>query len=193
MAKGEFKGVEVLTPIFRAAWVYLNTPDNPANGNEPQYRVEMLFSKSTDLSVLKAAANQAATNEWGPDKSKWPAFKYPVFKEQSSKKKNGVLPEGYEEGAYILNAKSKEKPPVVGPDCEYLSDPESEIYSGMYAMAKVVFVPYTYMGNGITCYLKSVQKVRDGKRLFGKNNDPKNDFVPITASDAVGSTDDFGI
>jgi hypothetical protein len=90
------------------------------------------------------------------------------FKDQGTAFRKGEtekLPDGYEAGAIYLEAKTYNPPGVVGPKLERLD--EADLYSGCYARAKVVFKAYQYKGDGITCYLQHVQKVKDGESLAG--------------------------
>lgn len=179
-------GVKIMTPKFRLNWPYLLKPyTNPRQPDkEPQYRCTMLFAKDEDLSGLKKAVKAAATEAWGPDKTKWPKIKSTPFKDQGSatfQRDDGqhVLREGYEKGAIMIEAKSKQPPGVIDQQKNHILD-ESEIYSGCYCRAIVVIKAYNFQGNcGITCYLQHIQKMADGDSLSGRTK-PEDEFSAIS-------------
>lgn len=168
------KGVKVVTPVFRANWINVFKPrESMEAGKKPQYSVTCLFKKGENLDVLKEAANKAIIEAWGADKTKWPKEMKLPFKDQGVALKTRddgteYLPNGYEKGAVYFEAKTVNKPGVVDANAQPILD-ETELYSGCYMRASVVFKAYDYLGKkGITVYLQNLQKVKDGESLAGK-------------------------
>jgi hypothetical protein len=77
-----------------------------------------------------------------------------------------------EEDKFVLKANTKFQPQVLIKDYaarevrEITEDEVDEIYSGMYGSAVIKIKPYSYSGQkGVSCYLSSVLKTRDGDPL----------------------------
>lgn len=69
--------------------------------------------------------------------------------------------------AWFLNATSQYAPGVVDANKEYITD-HSQLYSGCYGRASIVFYAYNNRGNkGIACGLRNLQKLEDGEKLGG--------------------------
>lgn len=168
----------VVTPKFRVSYASVFKPrKNELNGND-EYSVVALFPKGADLSGLKAAANEAVSKKFGPDKTKWPTNLRNPFRDQAERAKNGILPTGYEAGAYYLNLKSSQRPGVVDSNVQPILD-EAEFYSGCYAKASISAYAYSNKGNnGVSFSLVNLQKVGDGDTLGGRTR-PEEDFKPI--------------
>jgi hypothetical protein len=163
-----------------------------------EYAVVAVFPKGTDLSALKAAAQEACVDKWGADPKKWPKnLKNPFRKHEERKdEETGAMPEGYEEGGIFINLKSeKNKPQVVGPDKVEIRD-ESEVYPGCWLRASVNAYAYQHAsGNaGVSFGLGNIQKVKDGDPL-GNRTRAQDDFEPIAGTSAnglaAGSADDL--
>ena len=178
---------DVLTPTFRASYLNVFEPRSAEPGNpnaKKDYGVEMWFrvkdtpeslaagEKCVNIQDLVAAANAAATERWGVDKTKWPKFKYPVFKKGEDRTgKGGPIP-----GVVIVRAKRAEsfgRPIVVDQNVKDIID-KNQVYSGCYMMAKLhAFAwppagkPSTF-GNGVSFTLDMLQLDHDGEPLGNK-------------------------
>ncbi len=121
---------------------------------------------------LKQAYRNACIDKWGPDKAKWPKFKYgfsDVFKDGDEiKNAEGEPYSGYE-GKIIVKAKSSEKyPPKVFDRSGQPSKDESLVYGGCYVQAKIIARPYDFAGNrGVSFKLYEVIFREDGERFGG--------------------------
>ncbi|UOF83059.1 hypothetical protein [Caudoviricetes sp.] len=168
----------VTTPKFRVSYpAVFKARTNDLNGKD-EYGLVALFPKDADLSVLKAAAQEAIEKKWGKDKSKWPSNRRNPFRDQKEKEKDGRLPLGHEEGAIFINLKSQQRPGVVDQSLSPILD-ELEFYSGCWARASVRAYAYDQKGNkGVSFGLINVQKVSDGDPLGGRSR-PEDDFTPI--------------
>lgn len=83
---------------------------------------------------------------------------------------DGRKPKGGEygpecKGHYVLSAKSKSKPLVIGRDKLPITD-EDEVYPGTWARVSIGFGVYNNSGNrGITCFLNGVKSYATGERF----------------------------
>lgn len=183
-----------LTPYFRVSFPNVFKPKrNDFNGKD-EYSLVALFPKGADLSVLKAAAQEAITKKWGADKSKWPSNLRTPFRDQAERAKNVdgkmILPSGHEEGAIFMNLKSTQRPGLIDKDKQEIID-EADFYSGCWARASVNAFAYDQKGNrGVTFGLMNLQKVKDDAPL-GKRTRAEDDFSPVESSTASTSSDLF--
>jgi hypothetical protein len=78
-------------------------------------------------------------------------------------------------GAYFVNTNSKTAPQIIDLAKNPITD-TTQVYSGCYIRASIVFYPFNTNGNrGVACGLGNIQKVRDGEPLGGRMN-AKEDF-----------------
>lgn len=181
------------TPTFRVSYPNVfKAKKNDLNGKD-EFSVVALFKKGEDLSALKAAAQKAIVDKWGPDKAKWPTNLRSPFRDQAERAKEvdgkRILPAGHEEGAIFLNLKSSQRPGVVDQNVQDIID-ESQFYAGCFARASVNAYAYDQKGNrGVSFGLGNIQKVKDGDPL-GNRAKPEQDFAPIQveAGEASAST-----
>lgn len=156
----------VLTPEFRVSFPYVFQPSkNLQDPTKPgKYSLTMLFTEKTDLTALKKAVADVMTQQFGPDKTKWPKIRMP-FRDQSEKADRF---QGYTPGAMFITATSKDRPGVVDAKVAPIIDP-SAFYAGCYARATVNAYYYDQAGNkGVAFGLANVQKTRDGDSLGGR-------------------------
>ena len=188
----------VNTPHFRVSYPNVFKPKRNDLSGKDEYGLVALFKKGEDLSKLKAAAQKAITDKWGPDKNKWPANLRSPFRDQAERAKDvdgkRILPAGHEEGAIFINLKSAQRPGVVDQNVEQIID-ESQFYAGCYAIASVNAYAYDQKGNrGVSFGLGNVQKVKDGEPL-GNRARPEQEFAPIQTAEggatAATATDLF--
>lgn len=171
----------VLTPEFRASFVFLFQPRRANDQAEPKYSVSMLFAKNADISALQKAATAAVTAKWGdklPKKLKSP------FLNQGD-----YALEGYESGNVLIRASSIQKPGIVDKLVQPILD-ASEVYSGCFGRASVRAFAYEVSGNcGVSFGLQNFQKLRDGDPIGGRSR-PEDDFTPVTDGAAGGGSPD---
>ena len=184
------KPTRIITPKFRANWVFLFEPRAPQEtGKKPRYSVTMLFDKNTDLKPIKAAIAAALKEEYGEDSKKWPKMSFLPLKDQATAVRTNdqneeYLPPGYEPGSFFMQANSYSPPGVIGPDKQTIIDPNA-VYSGCYMRASVVFKAFEVSGKkGVTCYLQNVQKIADGERLGGRV-EAEDEFSAIESTDVT--------
>ena len=178
----------VMTPRFRVSFPNVFRPGKVMEqGQTPKFNVTMLFPKGTDLTPLKNAVIECLTEQFGPDRTKWPKVRVP-FRDQGEK-----TFEGYEAGATFINATSNNKPGLVDHNRVDILD-EHEFYPGCYARATVRPFYYDKRGNkGVAFGLQNIQKLGDGEPLGGRSK-PQDDFEAVPAeggNGAAGSVDDI--
>jgi len=182
MAKKEFTGVNVTTPLCRLSFpaVFETKPD--LNDKE-QYSVVMLFDKKTaDLSKLKAALVQAAKNEFGPDVDLKTLDMKRIIDGDTKDREE-------QKGQWVVRSKTSiSQPGVVDANLNKILDP-SEIYSGVYALVNVTAKAYTKPKLGVTFYLNHVQKVKDGEPLAGGGPAAETVFDALDIQEDAGPGD----
>ena len=149
-----------ILPIGRASYISVLNPKADAKGTL-KYSTDILWSKDTDLSGLKAVLEKAAKEKWGA--------KAPKNVTSFIKDGGGVRPKTGEpyapeyHGHYFITIKIKRRPGVVDSQMQPIIN-DSDPYGGCYIRARVL--PYAYEidnSKGVTLYLQNIQKVKDGE------------------------------
>lgn len=170
---------KVTTPEFRVSFPSVFQPTS-FEGQDPKYKVNMLFPKSTDLSAMKALAKKAVEDKW-PDKTKRPANLRSPFRDGDTEKPDW---DGYQDMIFV-SATSKMKPGVVDQNVQPILS-EDEFYAGCWARATVTAFAYSKAGNaGVAFGLQNIQKVRDDEEFSGRSK-AEDDFSPIDAGPGEG-------
>lgn len=176
--KMDIQEKKVITPKFRVSFPNVFKAKS-FKDQEAKYSTVMLFSKKTDLSAMKKAAENAAIEKWGP-KDQWPKKK--VIKKDKSVKYVSLIKmpfrdgdieradkEGYE-GHIFVNASSKKQPGLVDEDRQAIIN-EEDFYAGCYARAELIAFAYDNSGNmGVSFSLQNIQKMGDGEAFSGRRN-----------------------
>lgn len=146
-----------------------------------QFSIVLLFSKTDDLSKLRAAARKAAEKKWGqkiPSKLKSP------FRNGSEAKPDDPI----FRGKIFITARSKDRPGIVDQHAQPILEP-MDFYSGCKCRASLYAHAYDTKGNkGVTFMLNNLQKVADGTRLSGRKS-AEEEFDDIGEDDEEGSDD----
>jgi len=182
-----------MTPEFRASFPHVFKAHTGFEGQEAKFSIVMLFPKKTDLSALKKAAFNAATEEWGA-KEKWPKGLRMPFRDGDEKPDL----QGYEDTIFVT-ASSKQRPGVVGPSLNTITEEDQAFYAGCYARATLIAFAYNKAGNrGVSFSLQNIQKLRDGEPFSGRKkaedefetvedgSDEPNAYGVESAQDAMG-------
>ena len=174
MAKKQFTGVSVTTPICRLAFpaLFEKRPKfGQTDASTGEYSVTMIFDKEADLSKLKNALIQAARNEFGAQVD--------LTKLDLKRIRDGNTMDRDEfKGKWVVRAKtSKIQPGVVDAKLNKIIDP-SEIYGGVYAHVALTAKAYELPQKGVTFYLNHVQKVKDGE-AFATGVQAKDVFAEL--------------
>lgn len=178
--------MEVITPKFRGAFVNVFKARLNKLSDKEEYSIVALFDKKADLTELKKAEEEAIIERWGAKKEKWPANLRRAIRAQSERAKEvdgkKIFPDGYTDGAFFLNLKSKERPRVVNNQVKPILD-DTECYSGAYYRATVRPYTYDHAGNrGVAFGLGNLQKMADGDPLTGRPS-PEESFTAVEVED----------
>lgn len=172
----------MITPDFRAAYCGLfraSAPKDNPNGAK-KYSVRALFPANTDLSALKQAAAQAASEKWGNNIPK--ALRSPF-------RTNGEIDnpiEGIPEDWIVMTFSANEdrRPGIVDANLQDIID-EKECYSGAWYRAQVRPYAYENAGNkGVSFGLQNIQKLRDDEPLGAGNRPANKVFTAVSGGDA---------
>ena len=185
----------VYTPRFRVSYPTVFEPRLNKLSKKMEYSVQALFKKGEDLSALKEITREALENQFGQDPSTWPKGLRSPYVDQGTKAKTvegqQVLPDGYEDGAIMVNLKSTKKPGLVNEQAKPFMD-QSEFYGGCYAIATVNAKAYDVGDSrGVAIYLNNIQKVADGEP-FGSRTLPEQDFKPVEPGGGQDSAEGGG-
>ncbi len=176
----------VITPECTISFPRLFKAEPGPQGGEPKYSAAFVFDPGADVSALKTAANIAGIEKFGEEGFRDlvknnPAFKIPFRTDIGNK--------GYPEGSMFFNATTKNRPGVVGPDVQEISDP-GVVYAGCRVKASVTAFGFDNVSKGIAFALNNVQFLRDGERLDG--GVPASEEFDAEMSDTPASLSDVG-
>jgi hypothetical protein len=176
--------MKIVTGKVRFSYANVFEPQS-VNGSEPKYSVSLIIPKSDKKTLDKINKAIEVAKKEGVSKlgGKIPAnLKTPL--------RDGDLDRPDDEAysnSYFINANSKVKPGIVDKDLQAIMDP-TELYSGCYGRASIVFYAYNANGNkGIAAGLQNLQKLEDGEPLGGISR-PEDDFEAVDddAEDILG-------
>lgn len=203
--KQKFKGVKLLTEEGRVSFPAVFKPvpkyqKSAADGIENQeYKVTLLFSKSTDMNGFKKACADALNEVFG-SKDKWPKDIMFPFKDQAEEierlQDKGKDYSHLEVGALMASFKTNAKngaPAVAGPDGKVIPDTDANtVYGGCYGRVKCqLVVNQVKTGKNtntyVTAYLSGLQKTKDGNSFGGREN-ASDMFEPVTFDATEGNS-----
>lgn len=153
----------VVTPECTISFPRLYTAEPGPQGGDPKYSAAFVFDPGADVSALRTALNIAGIEKFGEEEFRNLVKNNPAFKTPF---RTDVAGKGYPEGSMFFNCTSKNRPGVVGPDRQEISDP-SVVYAGCRVKALVTAYGYNNVAKGVSFGLEGVQFLRDGQRLDG--------------------------
>lgn len=175
---------KIITPKHRGSFVHLVEPKAPAEGADKVYSMVIVLPKDEPetkkfMAALKKIVDAAAKEKLGqlPKKLKRP------WKDGDEEDR----PEW--EGCWVISAKNKIQPSIVGPDLQPVMDPE-KLYSGAYYRASITAWAWSHSvgGKGVSLNLESVMWCADGEP-FASRSDGAEDFADY-AEDVADDDDD---
>jgi len=182
MAEATVKLRNVKTPRALGCYVTLAKPRAVEVGKEPEYSIALLWPKTTDISDIRKAIEEAAVSKFGPAAPRLLGTKLKTPLKDGNTKVNdeGEVDPIYKD-KWFVNARSKQRVPIVGVDLQPV-DP-SEVYSGCYFHAQLRFYPFDWnkgQSRGVGCGLQNIMLVGRGKRIDGRETAEQafKDFVP---------------
>lgn len=168
----------LITPMFRGTWVFLTHPQvkdkaKPENGKA--YSITAYFPADSDMSGLKAAAEEAIIKKFGSVEKAPKVFRSPFRTNGEQDNPQDGIPEDWIMMRFAMNEFSKDgqpqRPGLVDAQLNDIID-SSEVYSGAWFRAQVNAAWYDKSGNkGVGFYLQNVQKLKDDEPL-GKGRVP---------------------
>jgi hypothetical protein len=175
---------KVITGIVRLS--YLNCwQAKSVNGGTAKYSTSIIIPRSDEKTLGKIRTAIEAAYHEGEAKLKGSGKTVPALSSLKTPLRDGDVDRPDDEAyadAYFVNANSNTAPGVVGLDLEPIFE-TSEMYSGVYARASIVFYAFNSNGNrGIACGLQNLQKIRDGEPLGGKSR-AEDDFATEVEED----------
>lgn len=176
---------KMLTPEFRCGFQALFRalpPKDNANGAK-KYQIRALFPPTTDLSAMKAAAAQAATDKFGSNVPK--NLRSPFRLNEELDKPFADIGDDWIVMTFTANENSR--PGLVDANLQDIIN-EADVYSGAWFRAEVQPYGYDNAGNkGVAFGLENVQKLRDDGAI-GSGRTPANKaFTPVAVAGATKS------
>jgi hypothetical protein len=182
MAEAVVKLKNVRTPRALGCYVTLAKPRAVEQGKDPEYSVSLLWPKSTDLSEIKKAIEDAAVSKWGPAAPKLlgTKLKNPLRDGDLKVNDDGEVDPVYK-GKWFISARSKQRVAIVDHEMQPV-DP-NEVYSGCFFHAQLRFYPFDWnkgQSRGVGCGLQNLMLVGKGKRIDGRETAEQafKDFTP---------------
>lgn len=181
------KSGNLMTPKCRIAWPALFVPQG-MKGESPdkaKYQLTLLIPKDADISVLKTAAAEAATEKFG---KKTTGIRSPFRKSEENERLADIA----EDFPFYLSARAKDRPGVVGPNGKPVDDPE-QVYSGRWAKASIQVFAYDTAGNkGVSFGLQNVQLLDNDDPLAvgGGRVSAEAEFEAVEGAGEEGSSTD---
>ena len=201
--------IRIVTPEFRVSFPRVFEAKAVNVGDKAKFSIQMLFRVKADpkkphevvvdITPLKNAVKAVLVQQFGPDQSKWPAFKKPDGSPavrlpfRDGKEKGEVDGYGYGDGIVFCSATSINKPEVVDQQKNPILVP-SDFYGGCFARASLNLYWYEVKGNkGVALGLQNIQKLRDGEPFSGRSRASDDfDAIPLPASSEDNGGDSTG-
>lgn len=178
---------KIITPECRLSYPNLREPREDQMG-KPWYSAQLVFDKDTDLSGIKAAILEVATEKFGnkaAEMLRTGKLKSPLRKDWEAK--------GYDEGSVFFSCKSKGAPDIVGPYAGKDGKPlpwTDEIYAGIKARVSLQFYFYQQQGGGVGAGLRNVQILGGGDHFDGRMA-ASDEFEAVAKAPADFADDDL--
>lgn len=185
----------IITCPARLSWPSLIEPSaGPNKPDDKRYRATALFPLGADLELLRKAALDAATKQFGPRLKavlESGNFKKPLIDQalaaSKEEAKTGAPSKAYVPGAFFCRLTTKRKIPILAPDLSVITDPD-QIYPGMWCRFKITVRAYDQNGGmGVSFDLAGVQKVADDDRLGGGGVSATDGFGAIAGATGSGT------
>lgn len=160
---------KVITPVFRADFVYINEPYTDHSAQEEdtktppknRYCLTMLFDKDdSETALIRAAIEEVKEENFA--KKQFSTLWNPLRDGDEDTKSCG---KPWYKHKLFAKASSFYQPGVVDKNLKVIAD-YSEIYSGCYARASVLIKPFFHARrNGICLVLENIQKISEGQPI----------------------------
>ncbi len=182
--KGAF-GEVLITPRGRVSYPHLfqRAPDDE-DGNPGKFDASLYIEKKADLKRLKEECLKVM-------KETWPKLeKLSDLGDRHPFKDGDESDDEAAKGCFIIRARSKNRPGIVGPDRKPI-DEESDVYGGCYGRMSVKPFTYNKKGNkGVALMLQNFQKLEDGEPFGARRTKPEDDFAEDGPAPAKAEAED---
>jgi hypothetical protein len=178
--KAKLKNVK--TPRALGCYVTLAKPRAMEVGKDPEYSVALLWPKTTDLSEIKRAIDEAVTSKWGPGAVRLLGGKL------KNPLKDGDLPRWMTTATWTPSTRaSGSSTPAASSACPSSMRTSSRwtrtrSTQGCYFHAQLRFYPFDWKGQskGVGCGFQNIMLVGKGKRIDGRETAEQafKDFTP---------------
>lgn len=153
-------------------YVFVKTARMPKNGKgEPKYEATLIIPKDhPDVDRIDAAIAEVYAAEKDGKFKGMPItsknFHNPLRDGDEYLLDNLDGPEQYA-GNFFVKATSTSQPKLFDATGQDINDIDEELYSGVFGRADITFWPFNNESKGITVFLNSIKKTKDGDKLAG--------------------------
>jgi len=169
----------VTTPKGRLSYPHLFEKNESGEYASGMYECLLLIPKSADISSLKDLAEAVAKDKFGDKFKGLDKFKHPPIRD-------GDEYEDDRAGHWVIKAKTKVRPQIVGADPSIAINDSEEVYGGRHAKLSLSCYAYDTSGNkGVAFTLRNVQLLPGGERFGGGSGDPTLQFSVEEEDDTV--------
>lgn len=182
-------GQKVTTPSGRLWYPHIFMPNTKGKYPSGKYETGIFIPKKYDINPLLNVVKILAKEAFGGRVSKMSDLLFPPIKD------GDLADDPILKGHWLLQAKTNEKPIVVGEEIvnEKLvryENPE-EAYSGRNAKVSAYPMSYEQGGRpGITWRLCHVQLLKGGDRVRSSSGNPESDFEPVASPTPPSTLDE---
>jgi hypothetical protein len=183
---------KVMTPAATVSYPALFAARTTPSGDK-KYSACLIFDRDANLTALKAAAMDMATERWGPQAKQMFAAKQLRWPFRDGAEKAAL---GFGKGKTFINVSSSRQPGVVGRHAGLDGKPTpitnpDEVFAGCLVRATLLAFAYDTQGNkGVSFLLGNVQKLGDGPRLDGRLR-AEDEFEAIESAPASFDDDNL--
>lgn len=157
--------IKVVTGKVRFNYVNIFRPKAIKEGEEKRYSMTILIPKDSRETILKINEAMEEAKKQYKDKFNDQEIDFNCSDFKTPIKDGDDTENIHYKNHYYINVTSKYKPQILDKELCLIKD-ESEVYSGCYGRASIIFYPYSFGKNkGVGCGLNNVQKLEDGAEI----------------------------
>jgi hypothetical protein len=176
----------VITPKGRLSYPHLSAKNDKGTYPSDKYEATLLIPKSADIAKLNAAVKGTAMKAFGNSLKKMSDLAFAPIRDGDEMEGDSC------KNMWVLRAKSKNRPIIVGQNPEIALEDKEEVYGGAYARLAIKPCSYKQAGKpGVTWLLESVQILPGGARFGASGTSPAVAFATPVEDDGLGADDDI--
>lgn len=163
---------KLITSTHLLVFVFVKTARVPKNGKgDPKYEATLVIPKDhPDVQRIDDAISEVYEAEKNGKFKGLPItsknFHNPLRDGDEYLMENPDAPEQYAD-SFFVKCTSTSQPKLFDSTGQDINDIDEEIYSGVFGRADITFWPFNNESKGITVFLNSIKKTRDGDKLAG--------------------------